>query len=84
MAAEGVETNYMRIRALPFNQDVTDFVQKHERVYVVENNFDGQLYQILRMELPGDTSSLISLPLGDTLPMTARWVHTRVFEHETR
>jgi hypothetical protein len=36
------------------------------------------------MELPGDTSNLISVPLGDTLPMTARWVHTSIFEREAR
>ncbi len=84
MAAEGVETNYLRLRALPINQDVIDFVKKHERVYVVENNFDGQMWQILRMEIPGDTSNLVSLPLGDTLPMTARWVHTRIFQEENK
>ena len=84
MAVDGIETNYMRLRALPINQDVIDFVKQHERVYVVENNFDGQMWQILRMEIPGDTSNLISLPLGDTLPMTARWVHTRIFEAENK
>jgi 2-oxoglutarate/2-oxoacid ferredoxin oxidoreductase subunit alpha len=84
MAADGIETNYMRLRALPTNQDVVDFIKKHERVYVIENNFDGQLWQILRVEIPGDTSNMISLPLGDTLPMTARWIHTRILEHENR
>jgi 2-oxoglutarate ferredoxin oxidoreductase subunit alpha len=82
MAADGLETNYMRIRALPFNDQVADFVKKHDRVYVVENNFDGQMWQILRIEVPGDTSNMISLALGDTLPMTARWVHTRIFQEE--
>ncbi len=84
MAADGVETNYMRLRALPINQDVIDFVKKHERVYVIENNFDGQLWQILRIEVPGDTSNMVSLSLGDTLPMTARWVHTRIFQEENK
>jgi 2-oxoglutarate ferredoxin oxidoreductase subunit alpha len=72
----------MRIRALPFNQDVIDFVHKHDRVYVVENNFDGQMAQILRIEVPGDLSHMVSLPLGDTLPMTARWIHTQIFKKE--
>jgi 2-oxoglutarate ferredoxin oxidoreductase subunit alpha len=84
MAADGLETNYMRIRALPFNDQVADFVKKHDRVYVVENNFDGQMWQILRIEVPGDTSNMISLALGDTLPMTARWVHTRIFQEENK
>ena len=84
MAAEGIETNYMRLRALPINQDVIDFVKKHERVYVIENNFDGQMWQILRIEIPGDTSNMVSLALGDTLPMTARWIHTRILQEESK
>ncbi len=84
MALDGIETNYMRIRALPLAQEVYDFVKKHDRVYVVENNFDGQMWQILRTEVPGDASNLISLALGDTLPMTARWVHTRIFQEEQK
>jgi 2-oxoglutarate ferredoxin oxidoreductase subunit alpha len=74
----------MRIRALPFNQDVSDFIHKHDRVYVIENNFDGQMAQILRVEIPGDLSHMISLPLGDTLPMTARWIHTQIFKQENK
>lgn len=84
MANDGLNTNYLRIRALPFNDEVFDFVKKHDRVYVVENNFDGQMWQILRIEVPGDTSHMVSLALGDTLPMTARWVHTRIFQEESK
>lgn len=47
-----VKTDYMRIRALPFSAEVARFIQRHERVYVVEQNRDGQLYRILRAELP--------------------------------
>jgi 2-oxoglutarate ferredoxin oxidoreductase subunit alpha len=82
MAAEGIETNYLRVRALPFTQDVWDFIDAHDRVYVVENNFDGQMWQLLRMESPLAHMTLISLALGDTLPMTARWVHGKIAEHE--
>jgi 2-oxoglutarate/2-oxoacid ferredoxin oxidoreductase subunit alpha len=48
----GIETDYMRVRALPFSPDVAAFVARHERVYVVEQNRDGQLYGLLRIELP--------------------------------
>lgn len=82
MTAEGIETNYLRVRALPFTDEVWDFIEKHDRVYVVENNFDGQMYQILRMESPFDHTNLVSLALGDTLPMTALWIHSQIFEHE--
>jgi 2-oxoglutarate ferredoxin oxidoreductase subunit alpha len=48
----GVELNYMRVRGLPLSPEVATFVQRHDRVYVVEQNRDGQLYGILRTELP--------------------------------
>jgi len=48
----GIETDYMRVRALPFSPDVAAFIRRHERVYVVEQNRDGQLYGLLRAELP--------------------------------
>jgi len=78
LAVDGLETNYLRVRALPLAHEVHDFALSHERVYVIENNFDGQMHQILRMELPQDTTHMISLALGDTLPMTARWIHTQI------
>jgi 2-oxoglutarate/2-oxoacid ferredoxin oxidoreductase subunit alpha len=69
----GIDTNYLRIRALPLAQAVHDFIDKHERVYLVENNFDGQMFQIVRTER-ADSRNLISLALGDTLPMTPDWL----------
>jgi 2-oxoglutarate ferredoxin oxidoreductase subunit alpha len=48
----GIEVDYMRVRALPFSPEVARFIARHERVYVIEQNRDGQLYGILRTELP--------------------------------
>jgi 2-oxoglutarate/2-oxoacid ferredoxin oxidoreductase subunit alpha len=84
LAADGIETNYLRIRALPLAQEVHEFVANHERVYVVENNYDGQMHQILRMEIPQDNRHMISLALGDTLPMTAHWIHTQITRQEQK
>jgi 2-oxoglutarate/2-oxoacid ferredoxin oxidoreductase subunit alpha len=82
LAADDIQTNYLRIRALPFHADVLDFIQKHDRVYVVENNFDGQMHQILRIDYAEEAKRMIALPLGDTLPMTARWIHNQIKEKE--
>lgn len=49
---DGVGTDYLRLRALPFTAEVAEFIEQHERVYVVEQNRDGQLYGLLRAELP--------------------------------
>jgi 2-oxoglutarate ferredoxin oxidoreductase subunit alpha len=84
LAGDDLETNYLRIRALPLQQEVFEFVNNHDRVYIVENNFDGQMHGILRMEIAGDSRHMISLALGDTLPMTARWIHTNILEQEQK
>jgi len=52
LRADGIETDYARICALPVSPDLAAFIGRHERVYVVEQNRDGQLYGILRQELP--------------------------------
>ena len=82
LAADGIATDYLRIRALPVARSVHDFVTQHERVYVLENNFDGQMAQILRMEMAADTRHMVSLALGDTLPMTAQWAINEILRHE--
>jgi 2-oxoglutarate ferredoxin oxidoreductase subunit alpha len=82
LAAEGVQTNYLRVRALPLAQEVREFALNHKHVYVIENNFDGQLHQILNMEISQDTTHVHSLALGDALPMTSDWVFDRIMEQE--
>lgn len=74
LAKDGIETNYLRVRALPLQDEISEFIKNHDRVYVLENNHDGQLVQIIRMEHPEDITHVVSLTLGDGLPMTARFV----------
>jgi 2-oxoglutarate ferredoxin oxidoreductase subunit alpha len=50
---QGIATEYCRVRALPASDEVARFVTRHERVYVVEQNRDGQLASILRATLTG-------------------------------
>jgi 2-oxoglutarate ferredoxin oxidoreductase subunit alpha len=84
LAAQGIKTNYLRVRALPLVDSVMQFVRDHRRVYVIENNFDGQMHQLLRMEMSDDLRHMISLACGDTLPMTAQWIFSQVTEQEKR
>ena len=52
LAAAGTPVDYLRLRALPLSDEITGFVSRHERVYVVEQNRDGQVYDIVRLALP--------------------------------
>ncbi|GAC1664695.1 MAG: 2-oxoacid:acceptor oxidoreductase subunit alpha [Candidatus Dormibacteraceae bacterium] len=54
LAAAGNAVDYMRLRALPLSDEVVAFVSRHERVYVVEQNRDGQVYDLVRLALPAN------------------------------
>lgn len=82
LAQRGIATSFLRLKALPVSAEVRRFVEQHDRVYVVELNRDGQMHDILRLELPDLTTKLISLALLDGLPLTARWVVENLLEKE--
>lgn len=80
LAAAGVETSYLRLRALPVNQTVRSFIADYDHVFVVENNFDGQLHKILMTETPEHAGKLISLAKCDGLPLSARFITEGILE----
>ncbi len=79
---EGIETSYLRLRALPLGQAVTDFVQKHDRVYVVEMNHDGQMQQLVQLHQPELAGKVRSVRNCNGLPMSARFVTEGILEQE--
>jgi len=71
----GIETDYLRIRAFPFTQEIRDFVASHDRVYVVEQNRDAQMLSLLKLDLPAaETTKLRSILHFNGLPIDARAV----------
>jgi len=68
-----VKADYLRIRAYPFNHDVHDFVKDHDRIYVVEQNRDAQMFQLLKLDLaPEQVVKLRSVRHYNGLPVDAR------------
>lgn len=82
LAADGVKTSFMRLRALPINDEVKDFIARHQRLYVIELNRDGQMHAILQTEVPAMATKLVSLAHLDGMPLTARWVVESIHEQE--
>ncbi len=82
LAANGLPTSFLRLRALPVNDTVKEFVAQHDRVYVVELNRDGQMHNILQTEMPELAARLHSLAFLDGMPLTARWVVEAVLARE--
>lgn len=71
LAEAGVNTNYLRVTAFPFNQQVQDFLDAHDRIYVVEQNRDAQLRGLLLLETGVDARKLIPVLHYDGLPILA-------------
>jgi 2-oxoglutarate ferredoxin oxidoreductase subunit alpha len=79
---QDVETDYLRLRALPLEQTLTDFIAKHDRVYVVELNHDGQMCQLIRLHVPEYATRVRSIAHCDGLPLTARFLTETIMEQE--
>jgi 2-oxoglutarate/2-oxoacid ferredoxin oxidoreductase subunit alpha len=78
-----LETSYFRLRAYPFTDDLVAFVDAHERLYVVEQNRDAQLLQLMKLELaPEQVAKLRSVLHYNGLPIDARSVTDDVLAQE--
>ncbi|HLY60472.1 MAG TPA: 2-oxoacid:acceptor oxidoreductase subunit alpha [Terriglobia bacterium] len=80
-----LEAGYCRVRGFPFHESIKDFIRRHERVYVVEQNRDAQLYSLLRMEIEaGDVKKLRTVLHYNGLPIDARSVTDSIVSQEEK
>ncbi len=69
----GIETDYLRLRAYPFTREVHEFIEQHERVYVVEQNRDAQMLSLLKLDVkPELITRFRSMAHITGLPLDAR------------
>ncbi len=80
----GVPTGYLRLKALPFTPHLAAFLVKYRRVYVVEQNRDGQMADLVRVERPGEAAKVRSVRHYDGLPIDAKFVSREVLRQEQR
>ena len=78
-----LETDYLRLRAFPFSPEVHAFIAAHSRVYVIEQNRDGQMLSLLKLDLSvDDVTKLRSIRHFDGLPLDARTVTDKLVLQE--
>ena len=82
LADDGIKTDYLRIRGIPFSKDVWNFIYDHRLTYVVEMNRDGQLSQLLTMDFPDVAYKLRKVAYMDGLPLPAKWIKKQIQESE--
>jgi len=78
-----VETSYLRLRGYPFTSDLAEFFDRHDRVYVIEQNRDAQMAALMRLEFkPEHIAKLRSVLHYNGLPLDARSITDGVLAQE--
>jgi len=78
---KGIHLDLGRIRAFPFHPSIADFIQDHQKIFVVEQNRDAQMRTLLINELDVDPARLIPVLNYDGLPITGMLIHDKIMEH---
>jgi 2-oxoglutarate ferredoxin oxidoreductase subunit alpha len=68
---DNIVLDAIRIKSFPFNHEVQNFIDKHDRVFVIEQNRDAQMKSLLMIELSANPANLISILNYDGMPITA-------------
>jgi 2-oxoglutarate ferredoxin oxidoreductase subunit alpha len=84
LGEKNIGLNYCRVKAFPFNDDVRDFINQHETIYVVEQNRDAQLRSLLMLDLDANPKKLIPVLHYDGMPISADFVISRIEEEAAR
>ncbi len=74
LTAAGIHLDAMRLRAFPFPASVAQFIADHEKVFVVEQNRDAQMHNLLVNELDVNPAQLVRVLHFDGTPITARFI----------
>jgi 2-oxoglutarate ferredoxin oxidoreductase subunit alpha len=81
LEADGIHANYMRVRAFPFNGEVSAFIKNHDTVFVVEQNRDAQLRALLILETNTDAAKLIPVLHYNGMPIPSQCVVEGLSRH---
>ena len=71
LSEEGIQLDAMRVRAFPFGKAFRDFVESHERIFVIEQNRDAQFRSLMMIELGVNPAKIVSVLNYDGMPITA-------------
>jgi 2-oxoglutarate ferredoxin oxidoreductase subunit alpha len=80
LEAQGLHLDTLRLRAFPFSDEVIEFVNAHDQVFVVEQNRDAQMRMLLVNECAIDPARFISILHYDGTPITARYITSAIAE----
>lgn len=73
-----IDVDLLRVRGMPFNEMVKNFIADHKKIFIVENNRDGQMMQILCINYPDHAQKFISIARCNGLSLPADWVSEEI------
>ena len=83
MAEADLHTSYYRVCAYPFRTALASFVERYDRVYVVEQNRDGQMLSLMKLDIPVELASRLRSVLHYSgLPIDARTITDSILVQE--
>jgi 2-oxoglutarate/2-oxoacid ferredoxin oxidoreductase subunit alpha len=80
IGSKGIKVDTCRVRAVPFTAEVENYINQHDKVYVIDQNRDGQMHKLLMMEYPHFASKLVSIPYFSGTPINAEDVSAKIVE----
>jgi 2-oxoglutarate ferredoxin oxidoreductase subunit alpha len=78
LKAEGITLDAMRVKAFPFGKAFQDFINSHEKVFVIEQNRDAQFKSLMMIELGTNADKLVSVLNYDGMPITADFIFNQI------
>ncbi len=79
----GMACAYQRLRAYPFTDELGAFIDRYQRVYVVEQNRDAQMLSLMRLELSAERIAKLRKVLHfNGLPIDARSITDEILAQE--
>lgn len=78
LKADGITLDAMRPKAFPFSKSFEDFIEAHEKVFVIEQNRDAQFKSLMMIELGTNPEKLVSILNYDGMPITADFIFNQI------
>ena len=78
-----MHVDYLRLRAFPFSDEVLEFLDAHDTVFVVEQNRDAQMKSLLMMEAPEYTDRLVSIRHYNGMPIPSECIVQGIRDHQS-
>jgi len=84
LAEEGIQLDQMRLLGFPFGAEVYDFINRHDTLFVVDQNRDGQMRTLLVNEGDLAPAKLVPVLYYGGLSISADTIVRQVSDYYTR